>query len=358
MKREVDISVVVGTYNRSRLLADALDSLLDQRGAPPYEIIIVDNNSKDSTRELVQSRIAEGPSNLRYLFEPKQGTSYARNAGVRCARGSIIAFTDDDVRVSRDWIANVKREFLAHPEAEFLGGKILPRWKTPPPEWLTRDHWWPLALLDCGDQPFYVDADHPVCLPTANASFRARVFKRFGLFAPEFSGREDHEFLVRLWRAGCRGLYVPTVVAHAEVQDERLKKAYHRAWNIKTGQFNSLMRLNEITGSDGRIAGDCPDMVTLFGVPAFVYRDFLAGGAGWVAGSLLGRQASALRSKNCFWYFAGYISMRYQQNAFERDHSGLLETARFLKNFCNKKLRWKRSAAGQSVSEISGRETI
>src|SRR5690349_13182463 len=145
MKREVEISVVVGTYNRSKLLAAALDSLLDQSGAPPHEIIIVDNNSNDSTRELVQSRIAEGPSNLRYLFEPKQGTSHARNTGILNARGSIIAFTDDDVRVASDWVANLKREFDAHPEAEFLGGRILPRWKTAPPDWLTRDHWWPLA---------------------------------------------------------------------------------------------------------------------------------------------------------------------------------------------------------------------
>src|SRR5205085_10674009 len=160
---------VLSTYNRCGMLEAALDSALAQesRGVH-YEVIVVDNNSTDRTREVVEQRIAQGHANLRYIFEAKQGVSYARNIGVAKADAPLIAFADDDVRVASDWVANIKREFDLHPEIDYLGGKILPQWPSPPPDWLTRDHWWALALLDCGDEPFYVDADHLVCLPTAN----------------------------------------------------------------------------------------------------------------------------------------------------------------------------------------------
>ena len=299
MPSQYDLSVVISTYNRGGMLEAALDSVLAQesRGVR-YEVIIVDNNSTDDTREVVASRIAQGHADLRYVFEPKQGVSYARNTGVAQATAPLIAFADDDVRVTKDWVANIKREFDLCPEVDYLGGKILPIWPSAPPAWLTRDHWWALALLDCGDKPFYVGAENPVCLPTANASFRRDVFARFGLFSPDFSGREDHEFLLRLWCGGSRGLYAPSVIVMADVQPERLSKEYHRRWNKTTGKFNSLMRLNEMTGPDGRIISEPPGAAMLFGVPGFVYRGLFANGLAWAGQTLLLRKDVAMRHKH------------------------------------------------------------
>jgi len=183
-----------------------------------------------------------------------------------------------------------------------------------------------------------VSADNPLCLPTANASFRASVFERFGLFSPDFSGREDHEYLLRLWCEGLRGLYMPNVVATAEVQSERLRRNYHRKWNTTTGRFNSIMRLNEIMGPDGRIVGEAADPVTLFGVPAFIYRSLLTGGLGLVSSTLLGQQAESLRHRNGLWYLIGYIHKRFEQNAARRSHSGISEIGIFLKGLLHKKL--------------------
>ncbi len=338
MEERYDISVVIGTYNRSEMLAAALYSMLGQESkGVRYEVVVVDNNSSDATREVVKSYMEQGHENLRYVFEAKQGVSHARNTGIAEARAEIIAFADDDVRVTKDWVANIKAEFDAHPEIDFLGGKILPHWKSEPPQWLTRDHWWALALLDYGDIPFYVNADNPVCLPTANASFRKEVFKRFGLFSPDFSGREDHEFLLRLWRAGSRGIYIPTIIVIAEVQPERLKKDYHRRWNNTTGKFNSLMRLNEIMGPDGRIVGEPKDVVTLFGVPGFVYRGLLDKSFGWAWATLLGRKAASQRNKNSVWYLLGYISKRYEQHTAQRKHSSISEIGTFIKALWRKK---------------------
>jgi len=353
MPSQYDLSVVISTYNRSAMLTSALDSVLAQesRGVR-YEVIIVDNNSTDDTREVVARRITQGHANLRYVFEPKQGVSHARNTGVAQATAPLIAFADDDVRVTKDWVANIKHTFDRYPEVNYLGGKILPIWPSAPPAWLTRDHWWALALLDCGDKPFYVGADNPVCLPTANASFRRDVFARFGLFSPDFSGREDHEFLLRLWCGGSRGLYAPSVVVMADVQPERLSKEYHRRWNKTTGKFNSLMRLNEMTGPDGRIISEPPGVVMLFGVPGIVYRDLLVNSFAWAGKALLLRMDAAMRHKNQAWYFVGYISKRYEQYAAQRRHSDFSEIVRFTRALLRKKLSRGRQSSHTAPRDL------
>src|SRR5205814_2783131 len=91
------VSVIMSTYNRGELLNDAIRGVLAQRVGitPAFELIVVDNNSADSTRKIVERFVALD-SRVRYLFEPQQGLSHARNAGIREARAPLIAFTDDD----------------------------------------------------------------------------------------------------------------------------------------------------------------------------------------------------------------------------------------------------------------------
>src|SRR5215216_2566932 len=125
MVGQFDISVIISTYNRCDMLSSAIEKLLAQeRERVAYEIIIVDNNSTDRTREVVESFIARGHSNLRYVFEPRQGISYGRNTGIANSKSGIIAFTDDDVQVSGNWIASIKQAFDKHPEVDFAGGRI------------------------------------------------------------------------------------------------------------------------------------------------------------------------------------------------------------------------------------------
>src|SRR6266404_6763274 len=98
-----DLSVVLSTYNRAEVLRRALESLLDQDFDPRrYEVVVVDNNSSDRTRSVVEAFCAK-TTNVSYLFESRQGVAYGRNAGIRASRAPAIAFTDDDLRVSRDW---------------------------------------------------------------------------------------------------------------------------------------------------------------------------------------------------------------------------------------------------------------
>lgn len=283
---DCDVSVVISTYNRAAILPHALESLRQQ--GPPglrYEIVVVDNNSTDSTREVVQSLIARGYRNLSYRFEPRQGVAYGRNTGILTSKAPIIAFTDDDVTVSPDWVATLKRLLDEHPEVDCVGGRVLPRWTRTLPSWLGREHWAPLALLDYGDTSFYVTASKRLVLITANAAFRTAVLKRIGMFSPHVQSykrevaTEDHELLLRLWRAGGQGLYAPTLVVTSDIASERFSKRYHRRWHRRHGRFSAVMHDE---GMEGTQFGHW------LGVPAWIYREALEGGARCL-GSLLRR---------------------------------------------------------------------
>src|SRR4051812_18990090 len=103
-----DVSVVLSTYNRARSLLLTLESLVSQETPPhlQYEIIVVDNNSTDETRAVVEG-LRSRFTRLFYHFEGRQGVSYGRNTGIANARAPIVAFTDDDNDVSPTWVATI-----------------------------------------------------------------------------------------------------------------------------------------------------------------------------------------------------------------------------------------------------------
>ena len=306
-----DVSVVISSYNRADVLPGALASLLQQQ-APGvrYEIVVVDNNSTDSTRAVVESFIARGGQNLRYLFEPRQGVAYGRNTGIRASRAPIIAFTDDDVTVAPDWIATVKRTLDEHPETECVGGRVQPRWSRVVPGWLTREHWAPLALLDYGDTPFYVNASKRLCLLTANAAFRTAVFDRIGLFSPHVQAvkrevaTEDHELLLRLWRSGGQGLYAPTLVVTSDIASERFTKRYHRRWHRRHGRFSAIMHDE---GMEGTRFGHW------LGVPAWIYREVLEGAVRCLGCIVSGNPNRAFTHETRFRFALGFVGARWRE---------------------------------------------
>ncbi len=308
---DCDVSVVISTYNRAEVLPHALDSLLQQGPAGlRYEIVIVDNNSTDSTRAVVESFIARGCRNLSYLFEPRQGVAYGRNTGILASKAPIIAFTDDDVTVGPDWIATLKRTLDEHPEADCVGGRVLPRWSRALPSWLSREHWAPLALLDYGDTPFYVTASKRLCLITANAAFRTAVLKRIGMFSPHVQSfkrevaTEDHELLLRLWRAGGQGLYAPTLVVTSDVASERFGKGYHRRWHRRHGRFSAIMHDE---GMEGTQFGHW------LGVPGWIYREALEGGARCFGSLLRGDPDRAFLHETRLRFALGFIGARWRE---------------------------------------------
>jgi glycosyltransferase involved in cell wall biosynthesis len=272
---EPEVSVVIGTYNRCDVLRGALESLLTQdSGGVNYEVIVVDNNSTDDTRNMVAGlREKLQTTNLIYCFERTQGVSHARNRGITAARGRLIAFTDDDIRPAPNWIATVREGFRKFPNADCIGGRVLPQPQTEFPVWLTSKHWSPLALLDMGDKPIDLDVRNGPGLVAANLAVKASVFADVGLFQPQLQrvknsigSMEDHEFQLRLTAANKRLVYLPDLVVYAQVLEERLTKDYHRRWYRGHGYFYALMRAADFEASKMR----------LLDVPAHVYRRALS----------------------------------------------------------------------------------
>jgi glycosyltransferase involved in cell wall biosynthesis len=305
------LSVIVPTYNRAPSLSALLEALLAQDTSARYEILVADNASTDGTRAVVE-RFRQGYPFLKYLFEPAQGASNARNAGIQAASGPLVAFIDDDVRPARDWVSAIISSFAQHPEVDCIGGRIEPRWPSPPPSWLTSAHWGPLALQMGRGSSAYVDAEHAsACLVTANLACRAEVFRHVGLFSPDFLRDEDREFNLRLWANGKRGRYDDTVVTYAMVQPERLTKAYHRQWHAVTGASHGRLRYREIIARDGRLQEpDESHGLWLFGSPGFLYRELIGHALLWSM-RMVERNADAAFIDECrVRYLLNYLSVR------------------------------------------------
>jgi glycosyltransferase involved in cell wall biosynthesis len=337
------ITVVVSTYNRADRLAVALEALLHQAGEVPYEIIVVDNNSTDATRDVVADIAGRAGDRVRYAFEPRQGLSHGRNTGIALAQAPIIALTDDDVRVAGDWITQLKRTFDAHPEIGYVGGRVLPHWIEPPPRWLTTAHWSPLALQDYGPDLLISGRERAVCLVGANLAFRRHVFDRVGLFTPALGrikdgigSSEDHDMQLRVWREGMHGLYDPAVVVTAEVTPNRMVKAYHRRWHRGHGRYCAMMRLRELVPADLGPMTEPNDIVRLFGSPAFVYAEILRNSYRWF--EAVCRRKDSLFYANqlrCVW---NYIKTGYETFASEDDRSVPAELVTFARAYLRKKL--------------------
>ena len=339
-----DISIVVSTYNRAERLRDALDALLAQSGGIPYEIIVVDNNSTDRTARVVAAIAAAAPKGrVRYTFEARQGLSYGRNTGIALARAPIVAFSDDDVRVATDWVAQLKRAFDAHPDIAYVGGRVLPHWIEPPPPWLTTAHWSPLALQDYGPEPLVSGRERGVCLVGANLAFRREVFDTVGLFTPSLGrikdgigSTEDHDMQLRIWRRGMRGLYTPDPVALADVTPDRMTKAYHRRWHRGHGRHCALMRLRELVPADQGPMSEPRDIVTLFGSPAFVYLEVLRNGYRCLDAIVHRRDPLFYAHK--ILHLCSYLGTRYHVFAADGRRSRAAELAVFARAYLRKKL--------------------
>ena len=151
----MQFSVVIPTYNRAAELEQTLASLAKINHPGSWEVIVVNNNSRDATPEVVAKAAAQFPTALRYVFEPRAGRSAALNAGIEASKGGIIANTDDDVRFEPDWLLQAA-EALSREQCDFVGGKVLPIWRGPRPSWLSDkggQHWAVIALLDFGPEP-------------------------------------------------------------------------------------------------------------------------------------------------------------------------------------------------------------
>jgi glycosyltransferase involved in cell wall biosynthesis len=231
----MDISVIIATYNRASILQGTLESLaaLQPQGIS-HEIIVVDNNSSDNTKAVVEEFAERAP--IRYLFEERQGKNYALNTGVEAAQGELLVFTDDDVYVPADWLDRYWEAAREHPEAAYFGGTIVPVLPPNAPRWMHAPGI-DLVNYDVNNRDYLLDGSlGTVCGP--NMAFRRAVFAS-GLRFDEAVGPgsragrllSEASLLAKVHSAGLRGAAVGgAAVRHRiDLQPRFLSIRYHLA---------------------------------------------------------------------------------------------------------------------------------
>ena len=241
----MEVTVIVCTYNRGQSLAEALDSVAKSTlpEAVAWEVLVVDNNSTDQTRDVVEKVCSRVPGRFRYLFESRPGKSHALNAAIREARGDVLAFMDDDATVGEEWLRNLTRGLL-NGEWAGAGGRIVLQWPSVLPAWLAIEG--PLAR-----HPFPgFDQGHEVRQIAvspygANMAFRKEMFEKYGGFRTDLGPspsrdiprpNEDTEFGRRLIAAGERLRYEPSAVVFHPVAADRINKKYFLEWFLDFGR--------------------------------------------------------------------------------------------------------------------------
>jgi glucosyl-dolichyl phosphate glucuronosyltransferase len=310
----LDATVLICTFNRAGRLAEALDTLADTKSESlRWNVIVVDNNSSDTTSEVVRSRVHRYPVELRYLFESRQGKSHALNAGLAETDATIVVFTDDDVRLSEGWLAAACRPMMDDPTIDYAGGPVRPIWERPCPRWLDRtrsDLWGTLAILDYVHESFVFEERRLVPLG-ANMAVRRTLVDRIGGFDPDLGrrgscllGQEQAEFFCRSRAAGARGLYVPAMLLHHHVPATRLTRSYFRRWWYWKGVSRSrLEQRHPVT----ELGVDLSRVARLRGIPRFMLGSAARDAAGWLAALLSFDVLGRMRHEMMLCYFAGYV---------------------------------------------------
>jgi glycosyltransferase involved in cell wall biosynthesis len=223
------VSVVVPTHDRAGYLAVTLDSLNAQDIESPYEVIVVDDGSRDATTGVARR------AGVRYVRHDRpRGVNAARNEGFRLAASDLIALVDDDVYAPPGWLRAMVEGAAANPEAEAFGGPIRARFEGPAPRSCGRELP-PITTLDLGT------ADREAELVwSANMLVRRRALTRVGDFDEALpTGGDEEDWLRRLRADGGKVVYLAAAgLDHRRAgNDARLRPlmraAYRRGRNLR-----------------------------------------------------------------------------------------------------------------------------
>ena len=231
-----DFSVVIPTYNGAARLGLLFDCLRNQinTDALDWEIIVVDNNSIDDTRAVVQQYQTEWPNNipLRYVLERRQGAGFARDFGLKAAKSPLIGYLDDDNLPEEDWVSAACEFASKHPEAGAIGSRICGKFSTTPPKDFDRIAAF-LALTDRGPDPIPYKPETKILPPGAGLVVRRQAWldnipDRRAL-AEKFGKREageDLEVVLYIQNAGWEVWYNPHMRMQHDIPASRLAKDY------------------------------------------------------------------------------------------------------------------------------------
>ena len=223
------VSVIIPTSNHPDLLRSCLYSALALH-YPDYEIIVVDNAPKNTvTADLLKEEFADTPHMVHYVREDRPGPAWARNKGIQVARGEILAFADDDVKIDPYWLAELTQAFRAAENVACVTGHVLPReMETPAQFWLEEYGGYSKGFAR---QIFDLHEHRPADFPLypyaagrfgagANMAFDAGYLHAVGGFETRLENASDIESFFQVVIRGYRLVYEPgALVRHPHKRD-------------------------------------------------------------------------------------------------------------------------------------------
>jgi len=275
------VTVAIPTYRRAGMLRQTLEGLVRQDyPADRLEILIIDNNSPDNTREVVAS-FATAPHAPRHVLETKQGANHARNRAIAEARGEIIVFGDDDILIEPNWVREIVAPFANNPPGRVgaVGGEVIPVFPDGCPDWVAGFH---------GPQALRADAGplRPGQVPmSASLAFLKRTFPELGYFDTELGrkggvvfGGDENLAIKRLLKGGYEVWFAPAARAQHQMPGSRTTFAYVRKHAFDSARSRVVGRVrddrDEGRSSTGyllsRLVGN------VFKAPAFAVLGLLA----------------------------------------------------------------------------------
>jgi GT2 family glycosyltransferase len=235
------LSLVVSTRDRGPRLAACLDAVARVRAARPWELVVVDNGSRDGTPALLRDFARSAPMPVTLVHEPRPGLARARNAGVAAARAPLLAFTDDDCYPEPDFVDRWA-EVFADPAVGYGAGRIV--------------------LHDPADYPITIRTDteahaipagafvEPGLVQGANMAFRRAVLDALGGFDPALGpggvfNFEDLDVASRASAAGFAGGFFPgpTVRHHHRRRLAAEVRALRRSYDHGRGAYYASLLL-------------------------------------------------------------------------------------------------------------------
>ncbi|MEO1375069.1 MAG: glycosyltransferase family 2 protein [Cyanobacteria bacterium J06635_10] len=235
---DTQISAIICTHNRDNYLGAAIDSLLSQDFATEFEVVVVDNGSKDNTKKIVEQRL-DNPR-LKYIYEPVLGLSVARNTGAQASSSGILAYLDDDAVASEGWLQVLYSAYQSNSKLAIAGGKVTLLWppNTNPPHWLSPGLAGNLGAYDLGDR--VVSIEKPGLTPRGlNYSIRRSFLDDIGGFDTNLGrvgknllSNEELQMTELALEKGWEVAYLPDALVAHNVSEERIKRSwfFSRGW--------------------------------------------------------------------------------------------------------------------------------
>jgi glucosyl-dolichyl phosphate glucuronosyltransferase len=247
------LTVALCTFNRADFLRQTLAGIARQQfPRDQFEVLVIDNNSRDHTRAVVAEFASSRPA-PRHILETQQGLDHARNRAIIEARGDIILFGDDDILVEPDWLAQMLAPFAADSTHHIgaVGGEVIPVFPDGLPPWVAEWHA-PLAFRgEAGPLP-------PQHSPMgANLAIPRSVFAQLGAFhtaldraAGNYFSGGDSEMVRRIRAAGLEVWFAPAAAVRHQMPASRTTFRYAARHAFDSARSRTIDRAGQ-PGSKG-----------------------------------------------------------------------------------------------------------